>query len=99
MDDPNKITVDPSAVQSVLASAVRIVILLTGGVTTLLGLLRRADLEGLYAYIQSTDGLTFIGAAITAGTASWALYTRWRSHDDKVRAADPADPAYLALKR
>lgn len=69
---------NPSLVQAGLASAIRTLTILVTGFTALLGLLQRRDLAGLYNYVQSTEGLTVITAAIAVITFAYGLYLKLR---------------------
>lgn len=77
---------NPSTVQAALASAARIAVMLVAGFTALLGILARGDLSELYAYIQSTDGLTFLTAIITVVTFGFSIYTKIRERKALTKA-------------
>lgn len=95
----DEIPVNPSSAQAVILTALRYLAVLVAGFTSLLGIIGRGDLQELITYFQSETGLTLITTIITVGSIGWGIYTRYQSHRDKVRAADPRDPAQLVLKK
>lgn len=72
---PTPIVVNPKSSGEQAASAMRSAIILLGGLTTLLGLLRTHDIAGLVVFLQSTAALPFLGAVSAIGAF---LYGQWR---------------------
>ena len=74
------IVVDPNAVPAQIASAMRVALILIGGLSAVLGFVQARDLVGLIAYFQSADFLPVIGAAVAIGSF---LYGQWKLRMDK----------------
>jgi hypothetical protein len=77
------IIVNPSAIPEQFTSAMRIAGLLIGALVTILGFLSTHDLQGLTAWIRSTDGAA---AGAAAFTALLFLYSQWKIRQRKAQA-------------
>jgi hypothetical protein len=84
MDD--KFTFNPSAVQAVLVSLARIAVLIVGSAATLIGIVRRADLNALYSYFGSSDFTAVLGAVATGVTLYFSLRTKWQERKALTKA-------------
>ena len=70
----------PTPATDQAASAVRTVLLIIGAMTAIAGFVAKRDLSGFILYVQSTDGLAFVGLMISIGTIAWGQWkTRHRA--------------------
>ena len=69
MSDQNNapIVVNPNPWPSQIASAARVVVILLGSLSALVGFLKARDLAGMIAYLQSAEFIPVMGAAAAAG--------------------------------
>lgn len=77
MDQKFPIVVSASAIQTTIFAALRILAVLLGGATAILGFVSQRDLAGLIAYVQSSEFTAVAGAlaaVISAGFGLWSTY-------------------------
>lgn len=72
------------ALQGTIVAALRVLSVLIGGLTAVAGLVGKRDLSALIAYVQSSDGLAFLGAAIAAASFGWGMWKTY--HRERVNA-------------
>jgi len=71
------IIVSGSAIQSTLFAALRLLAVLIGGATAIMGFVGKRDLSGLIAYVQSSDFTAVAGALAALFSAAYGLYATY----------------------
>lgn len=84
------IEVNPSTLPAQLASAMRVVTVLVGGATAVIGFLSARDLLGLIQYLRSDEFLPVAGAASAAAAF---LYGQWKLRHERKKLVVSADAA------
>lgn len=90
IDVPLPIQVSASSAQSAVMAALRVLITLLTGFGALAGLMKKADLEGIYAFFQGEQGFAFISAGIAVVTFGTSLWITIRKHRKLVVVAEAA---------
>lgn len=70
----------PGTFQSTALAALRGLAILIGGFTAIVGFVGTRDLQGLIAYVQSSDFLMVAGALISTGSFVWGV---WKNYQRK----------------
>lgn len=90
MDQKYPIVVSASAIQTTLLAALRILGVLIGGATAILGFVSKRDLSGLIAYVQSSDFVAVAGALAAAISFGYGLWHTYRQKSNLVTVAKAA---------
>lgn len=90
MDQKYPIVVSASAIQTTLLAALRILGVLIGGATAILGFVSKRDLTGLIAYVQSSDFVAVAGALAAVISFGYGLWHTYRQKANLVTVAKAA---------
>ena len=82
------IVVNPSAVPAQVASALRVALILIGGLSAILGFVHARDLVGLIAYLKSDDFVPVAGAAVALASFLYGQWALRKEKREKVILAD-----------
>jgi hypothetical protein len=89
---PEPVTGHESPVPASLMTFIRQIMLAVSFLTTVLGFLNVRDVVGLVAWLQSTEGVSALAAAVWLATMAFGLFRTVRLHDFFVRVAKSASP-------
>lgn len=91
------IIISPGTIQTTLAALLRVILVLAGGFTAIVGFLGKRDLAGLVGYIQSDDFTPVAGALAAAISLGYGL---WKTHQRKAQLlkVEPLLPSHVMQK-
>lgn len=90
------IQVNQTPVADQAAAAARTIVLVLGAITALAGFVSTRDLAGFIAYVQTSDGLSALGLAITGATFAWGQW-KTRHRAKQLAAIVPHVPDEVAV--
>lgn len=85
------IEVSKSLVTSQLAAGTRVLIILLSGATAIMGFVGTRDLAGFILWVQGTNGVAFIAAAVSIGTFLASQLATRKNKAEKIVLADAVD--------
>lgn len=97
MEPKYPIVVSAGAIQSTVFAALRILGVLIGGGTAILGFVGKRDLAGLIAYVQSSDFTAVAGALAALVSFGYGLWSTYRRKQDLITVARAAPDALATV--
>lgn len=85
-----KYTINESAAVAQTMAALRVLTVVSAGITTIMGFLDAHDMAAVWVWLQHEDGVKFVTAIIAVVAFGYSQYKTWYNHQRTLAAAKEA---------